>query len=120
MQAPGPSQAFRPSSAFLIYAYDVAPGKAAAFAATLESELRTRITAVTALAAAVAVSDIVITCTTAHRFFITREMVRPGTFVAGVGADNEDNQELDPALLAHATLVTDLRARRANWRHTLT
>jgi alanine dehydrogenase len=34
--------------------------------------------------------------------------VRPGTFVAGVGADNEDKQELDPALLANSKLVTDL------------
>jgi ornithine cyclodeaminase/alanine dehydrogenase-like protein (mu-crystallin family) len=35
-------------------------------------------------------------------------MVRPGTFIAGVGADNEDKQELDPALLASSKLVTDL------------
>jgi alanine dehydrogenase len=35
-------------------------------------------------------------------------MVRPGTFVAGVGADNENKQELDPALLAASKLVTDL------------
>jgi ornithine cyclodeaminase/alanine dehydrogenase-like protein (mu-crystallin family) len=60
------------------------------------------------LRAAVAASGIVITCTTARRWFIAREMVRPGTFVAGVGADNEDKQELDPALLAASKLVTDL------------
>src|SRR5258708_31867823 len=35
-------------------------------------------------------------------------MVRAGTFVAGIGADNEEKQELDPRLLAEATLVTDL------------
>ena len=35
-------------------------------------------------------------------------MVRPGTFVAGVGADNENKQELDPSLLEQCTLVTDL------------
>jgi alanine dehydrogenase len=56
----------------------------------------------------------VITCTTASRYFITREMVRPGTFVAGVGADNEHKQELDPALLAHATVVTDLTEQCAS------
>ena len=48
-----------------------------------------------------------ITCTTSRQFFITREMVRPGTFIAGVGADNEDKQEIDPSLLATATVVTD-------------
>ena len=57
---------------------------------------------------AVAASDIVITCTTAQRYFITREMVRPGTFVAGVGADNENKQEPDPLLLANSKLVTDI------------
>jgi len=61
--------------------------------------------------AAVAASDIVITCTTAQRWFIAREMVSPGTFVAGVGADNENKQELDPALLASSKLVTDLTAQ---------
>jgi ornithine cyclodeaminase/alanine dehydrogenase-like protein (mu-crystallin family) len=35
-------------------------------------------------------------------------MVRPGAFVAGVGADNENKQELDPLLLARSKLVTDL------------
>jgi ornithine cyclodeaminase/alanine dehydrogenase-like protein (mu-crystallin family) len=35
-------------------------------------------------------------------------MVRPGTFVAAVGADNEHKQEIDPQLMAQATVVTDL------------
>ena len=35
-------------------------------------------------------------------------MVRAGAFVAAVGADNENKQEIDPYLLAHATVVTDL------------
>jgi ornithine cyclodeaminase/alanine dehydrogenase-like protein (mu-crystallin family) len=91
-----------------IQVHDVDGGKASAFALALQGELRTRVTAVTDLAAAVAASDIVVTCTTASRYFITREMVRPGTFVAGVGADNEHKQELEPDLLAHATVVTDL------------
>jgi alanine dehydrogenase len=94
-----------------ILAYDAVPEKAEAFAAATENELGIAVAAVTQLAPAVAQSGIVITCTTARRYFITREMVRPGTFVAGVGADNEDKQELEPALLAHAVLVTDLTAQ---------
>ena len=39
---------------------------------------------------------------------VAHEMVRPGAFVAGVGADNENKQELDPLLLARSKLVTDL------------
>jgi alanine dehydrogenase len=92
----------------MIRAYDLEPGKAAAFATTLQGELQVPIAPVDALGPAVAASDIVVTCTTARRYFIAREMVSKGTFVAGVGADNESKQELDPALLAHATVVTDL------------
>jgi alanine dehydrogenase len=91
-----------------IRAYDQAFGKAAAFAASFRGQLAGAIEPIDDLAAAVASSDIVITCTTSQHYFITREMVRPGTFVAGVGADNENKQELDPAMLAHSTVVADL------------
>src|ERR1043166_3737588 len=91
-----------------IAAYDQDAEKLRAFAAPLAAQTGIPITPVTDLPAAVAASDIVITCTTARRWFIAREMVRPGTFVAGVGADNEDKQELDPSLLASSKLVTDL------------
>lgn len=96
-----------------IQAYDQDPEKSRAFAAALGAETGLPITPVTGLPAAVAASDIVITCTTTRRWFIAREMVRPGTFIAGVGADNEDKQELDPALLAASTLVTDLTGQCA-------
>jgi ornithine cyclodeaminase/alanine dehydrogenase-like protein (mu-crystallin family) len=35
-------------------------------------------------------------------------MVRQGTFISAVGADNEEKQEIDPQLMAAATVVTDL------------
>jgi ornithine cyclodeaminase/alanine dehydrogenase-like protein (mu-crystallin family) len=91
-----------------IYAYDQDAEKAQVFAAALGAETGLPITTVPDIPRAVAESDIVITCTTARSYFVTREMVRPGTFVAGVGADNENKQELDPALLAASKLVTDL------------
>jgi alanine dehydrogenase len=91
-----------------VAAYDQDAEKSRAFAAALGAEIAIPITPVSELPAAVADSDIVITCTTARRWFIARAMMRPGTFVAGVGADNEDKQELDPALLASCKLVTDL------------
>jgi ornithine cyclodeaminase/alanine dehydrogenase-like protein (mu-crystallin family) len=58
-------------------------------------------------------SDIIVTCTTATRHFLTHEMVRPGTFIAAVGADNEHKQEIEPALLAQAKVVTDLTGQAA-------
>lgn len=91
-----------------IYAYDQDADKAAAFAGRLGPELSIPVTPAGDLAQAVAASDIVITCTTARRFFIARGMVKPSAFIAAVGADNEDKQEIDPLLLAEATVVADL------------
>jgi alanine dehydrogenase len=91
-----------------VHAYDQDGAKAQAFAAALGAETGLPIAPVADLAQAIAASDIIVTCTTARSYFVAREAVRPGTFVAGVGADNENKQELDPLLLAHSTLVTDL------------
>ena len=90
-----------------ILAYDLDRGRAAALAARFHG------TAVENLAEAVRASDMVITCTTADHYFITREMVRSGTFIAAVGADNEHKQEIEPALLAQAKIVTDLTEQAA-------
>lgn len=90
-----------------ILAYDRDRSRAAAFAKRFNA------TAVEDVAAAARSSDIVVTCTTANRYFIEREMIRPGTFIAAVGADNESKQEIEPALLAHSKVVTDLTAQAA-------
>ncbi len=60
------------------------------------------------LHAAVRESDVCVTCTTARRAFLGPSDVAPGTFIAAVGADNPDKQELEPSLLASATLVVDV------------
>ncbi len=91
-----------------ILAYDLDAGRVAGFCAALGRELGIDVAPATELAAAAAASDIVVTCTTARRYFLTADMVRPGTFVSAVGADNEDKQEIDPRLMAAATVVTDL------------
>ena len=92
----------------LLWTYDSDGARAAAFAASLGKELGIDIRAAARLEDAVAASQIVVTCTTSRRFFITRSMVQPGTFIAAVGADHEDKQEIEPALLAEAKLVTDV------------
>jgi ornithine cyclodeaminase/alanine dehydrogenase-like protein (mu-crystallin family) len=53
-------------------------------------------------------SDITVTCTTARKHFLGVDDVPAGAFVAGVGADNEEKQELSPELLAASTLVVDV------------
>lgn len=63
---------------------------------------------------ALAVSDVVVTCTASKRpLLFSSSPLRPGTFVAAVGADAEDKQEIDPALLASAKVVTDVTAQCA-------
>jgi alanine dehydrogenase len=52
-------------------------------------------------------SDIIVTCTSARRAFLTPDLVRSGTFIAAVGADNSDKQEIDPALYAASLAVVD-------------
>jgi len=91
-----------------VYAYDQDREKARLFATGQEAELAIEVSAVPDLGEAVAASRIIVTCTTAQRYFITRDMVKPGTFVAAVGADSEKKQEIEPALMASATVVTDL------------
>jgi ornithine cyclodeaminase/alanine dehydrogenase-like protein (mu-crystallin family) len=39
---------------------------------------------------------------------LTRESIKPGTFIAAIGADNETKQELDPQLIAENKLVVDM------------
>lgn len=87
-----------------VLAYDRDPARAAGLAGA---------EAVRDLAKALGESDIVVTCTTARRYFVTRGMVRAGTFIAAVGADHEDKQEIEPQLMADAKVVTDLTEQAA-------
>jgi ornithine cyclodeaminase/alanine dehydrogenase-like protein (mu-crystallin family) len=93
--------------------YDENRARAVTFAAAAGSELAIEAVPAADLAEAVAASRMLVTCTTARRYFITRAMVRPGTFIAAVGADNEHKQEIDPQLLAASKLVTDLTEQAA-------
>jgi len=67
-----------------------------------------RLEAAKDLRAALRASDVCVTCTTSRRAFLQKNDVVPGTFIAAVGADNPEKQELEPALLASATLVVDV------------
>jgi ornithine cyclodeaminase/alanine dehydrogenase-like protein (mu-crystallin family) len=62
----------------------------------------------TDLRGALAESDVCVTCTPSRRPFMARGEVPPGMFIAAVGADSQGKQELDPALVASATLVVDV------------
>lgn len=59
------------------------------------------------LRAALEKSDMCVTCTTSQRFFIDAAWVPAGCFIAAVGADNENKQEIDPTLFRSARVVVD-------------
>jgi ornithine cyclodeaminase/alanine dehydrogenase-like protein (mu-crystallin family) len=86
--------------------WDIRPGAAAALATDLSRELQIDVLATDQLATTLE-SDVVVTCTSARKAFLTPELVRPGTFIAAVGADNSDKQEIDPRLYAASLVVVD-------------
>jgi ornithine cyclodeaminase/alanine dehydrogenase-like protein (mu-crystallin family) len=90
-----------------IYAFDLDPSAAQRFATNLRDELAFEIEPVVDLAPALRQSDVCITCTTAKQFFVRKEQIVPGTFIAAVGADDSHKQEIEPALLASAKIVAD-------------
>jgi alanine dehydrogenase len=91
-----------------VYVFDVDHARAERFAGELSAELRIETQAVRELAPAVRQSGICVTCTPSKQFFLEREDVSPGTFIAAVGADDERKQELDPRLFAGPKIVVDL------------
>ena len=77
-------------------------------AARATTRLRLRAEAAKDLRAALRESDVCVTCTPARRAYVMAGDIAPGTFIAAVGADSQGKQELDPTLVASATLVVDL------------
>jgi alanine dehydrogenase len=90
-----------------VFVFDANRALAEHFADEMSAELRLAVRVTDELNAAVRRSDICVACTTARRFIVRREDVPPGMFVAGVGADNPEKQELDPALFTCSKVVVD-------------
>jgi ornithine cyclodeaminase len=56
---------------------------------------------------AVAEADVVITVTPSQRALVEQGWLRPGTHVSAMGADTRGKQELDPAIVAAASIFVD-------------
>jgi len=59
------------------------------------------------IAYAVAAGDVIVSTTPSTAPIITPDMVTSGSFIAAVGADNPDKQELDPKLFKGARILVD-------------
>ncbi len=90
------------------FAWDRDSSKAECFAEAISDRLGIAFEAVRELGAATLSADVIVTCTTAQTPFLTKDHVSPGSFIAAVGADNPDKNEIAPSLMACATVVVDV------------
>lgn len=90
-----------------ILVWDRDPERARAFA-EVERGAGLVVEAVGDLEGACLASDVIVTCTTARAPFLQASFVRPGTFVAAVGADSPEKSEICPGLMARALVVVDV------------
>jgi alanine dehydrogenase len=90
-----------------VFAYDADPDRARRFAEERSGELSIPVESATDLPAAVRSSDVCVTCTPSRTPLVWNDDVRDGTFLAAVGADSSEKQELDPHILARGKVVVD-------------
>jgi alanine dehydrogenase len=94
-------------------AYDIDRGRAREFAEETAAAFAIDVRPVASVAEGALTSDVIVTCTSARTVVLESADVRPGTFVAAVGADSEDKQELAPTLLARSAVYVDVLAQCA-------
>jgi alanine dehydrogenase len=95
-----------------VFVFDNDPAASAGFAAEI-AEHGLDVEVADTVRSATLQSDVIATCTTARTPYLGIADVRPGTFIAAIGADNPDKSEIDPALMARARVVADVRAQCA-------
>ncbi len=90
------------------FAFDRDESCAQQFAGEMSRELGFEVQAVNDLASAAKQSEVCVTCTPSRKPLLNREAITAGTFIAAVGADSPDKQELAPALVASSKIVVDI------------
>jgi ornithine cyclodeaminase/alanine dehydrogenase len=90
-----------------VAAYDIDPESRDRFTDWVRTDLKLDASTANSVSEAVRDADVVATCTSATQFVLSSADVRPGMFIAAVGADNEHKWEIDPALFPRAKVVVD-------------
>jgi alanine dehydrogenase len=96
-----------------VFAVDRNRENAVRFAREMSNDLGIEVTVAPDLATAARASDICVTCTPSRQAILGAGDISRGAFVAAVGADNADKQELDPALLARSVVIVDILEQAA-------
>jgi alanine dehydrogenase len=96
-----------------VYACDRDAAAAERFAREMAAELGLDVRATADLTEGAHASDVIVTCTPSREPILGLGDVRPGTFIAAVGADSPDKQEITPALMASSRIVVDVLEQAA-------
>lgn len=91
-----------------VAAIDLNPDRATHFAQEMAAELEVDVFVAEGPGKATRETNVWVTCTSAPRWFLGREHVVPGSFIAAVGADNPHKQEIEPELLADNVVIADI------------
>lgn len=91
-----------------VVVWDIDADAATAFAADASAHMGFAVVQANALREATLNADIIVTCTSATKPVLTSADVRPGTFIAAVGADHPHKSEIAPGLMARARVVVDV------------
>lgn len=91
-----------------VFAFDVDQHQVSLYTSKMSSELGIAVTQAETLENSASRSDVIVTCTPSQKHFLEKAHVRPGTFIAAIGADSPDKQELEPDLLVGNKVVVDI------------
>jgi alanine dehydrogenase len=91
-----------------VYVHDIDAEASRLFVSEMGAVVGAPVRTASSLREALRKSDIIVTCTTARQPILFQGDIEAGAFVAAVGADSPDKQEIDPKLLASVTVVADV------------
>lgn len=96
-----------------VYAFDIENSQSEKFKQQFEKEIEVVAITFDDLPQALSESQILVTCTPSKQPFIHADDIAPGTFIAAVGVDSEEKQELFSELVASSKIVTDITEQGA-------
>ena len=96
-----------------VYAFDIDQAQVQKFKKEFDNKLEVIAVTVNELSTALGQSQVCVTCTPSRKPFIKVQDIVPGTFIAAVGADSEEKQELCPDLISSNKIVVDLAEQSA-------
>jgi ornithine cyclodeaminase/alanine dehydrogenase len=96
-----------------VYAYDIDETLAQTFSKNFIHKIEVIPISTNELGKSLRDSQVIVTCTPSKQPFIHEDNIMPGTFIAAVGADSEEKQELFVDLIASNKIVVDLAEQSA-------